>query len=108
MAIASAVGLCATTSDGRAEGYVGVSRDWSCMDAASKQYRHKMRGCYGKQSRRMEKRQPVKRTELCAFFAETRLNSDRSKIVPVVRSFFILLMSTFVLRGVLSSGMSCL
>ncbi|OLP97323.1 hypothetical protein AK812_SmicGene20365 [Symbiodinium microadriaticum] len=77
------------------------------MDAASKQYRHKMRGCYGKQSRRMEKRQPVKRTELCAFFAETRLNSDRSKIVPVVRSFFILLMSTFVLRGVLSSGMSC-
>ncbi|CAE7835482.1 BCKDK, partial [Symbiodinium necroappetens] len=50
-------------------GYVGVSHDWSCMDAASKQYRHKMRGCYGKQSRRMEKRQPVKRTELCAFFA---------------------------------------
>ena len=33
-------------------------------------------GCSGKRSRRAEKRQPVKQTELCAFFAETGPDSE--------------------------------
>ena len=38
---------------------------------ASVFHRDKTGGCSAKRSRRTEKRQPVKQTELCAFFAET-------------------------------------